>query len=158
MRSMSLVMLSSVAMAACAAADAAPADQEAQASETAAVVVKPAVTGTLHCNLEYERFSPFATSPIVSFSQPMSVVASTGVFVNGGGYQLYAVTNPTPPTNLSFQVGATSLTTGADLDYLVLPAPALGGAYLFEQGTRITPVTVGGTSFDHLRKYCSLTP
>lgn len=125
----------------------------------AAAVGATAVTGTLNCNLEYEAFSPaFVTRPLVSFSQPMSVVATQGVAVSNGTYQLYAQVNPTPATNLSFNIGVYRMSTGKDIGYLVLPPQAPIAGYLFEQGIRITTVTVGGVAYDHLRVYCSMTP
>ncbi|HEX4416749.1 MAG TPA: hypothetical protein VH165_02570 [Kofleriaceae bacterium] len=124
------------------------------------VVATPAtVTGTLNCNLEYERFSPsFATSPILSFSKLMTTVAASGASVTNATYQLYAAVNSAPATNLAFQVGVNLISTGQGIVYLVLPSPTLGGAYLFENGAHITAVTVGGVAYDYLRVYCSLTP
>lgn len=117
------------------------------------------LTGTLSCNLEYERFSPvFSTLPQVSFSQPMSVVASQGFSTSNATFQLYAVVNPTPPFNLSFEVGTIRVSTGKTLSYLVIPPPSAGGAFLFENGAQITTVTIGGIAYDHIRTYCSLTP
>jgi hypothetical protein len=117
------------------------------------------LTGTLSCNLEYERFTPtFLTLPQGSFSQPMSVVASTGVSTSNGTLLLYAGVNPTPPFNLSFEVGVIRVSTGKTLSYVVLPPPTAGGAFLFENGAQITTVTIGGILYDHIRTYCSLTP
>jgi len=117
------------------------------------------LTGTLNCNLEYERFSPtFSTLPQVSFSQPMSTVGTTGVSASNATFQLYAAVNPTPPYNLSFEVGVIRISTGKSLSYVVLPPPSTGGAFLFETGAQITTVTIGGIAYDHIRTYCSLTP
>lgn len=117
------------------------------------------LTGTLSCNLEYERFTPtFLTLPQVSFSQPMSVVAAQGFSTSNATLQLYAVVNPTPPFNLSFEVGTIRVSTGKTLSYLVIPPPSAGGAFLFENGAQITTVTIGGIAYDHIRTYCSLTP
>ena len=117
------------------------------------------LTGTLSCNLEYERFTPtFSTLPQVSFSQPMSVVGTTGVVASNATFELYAQVNPSPPTNLSFEVGTIRISTGKTLSYLVLPPQSAGGPYLFENGAQITTVTIGGIAYDHIRTYCSLTP
>jgi hypothetical protein len=125
----------------------------------AARLAAASLTGTLNCNVEYERFTPtFLTLPQVSFSQPLSVVASQGVSTSNPTLQLYAVVNPTPPFNLSFEVGVIRVSTGKTLSYLVLPPPSVGGAFLFENGAQITTVTIGGIAYDHLRTYCSLTP
>lgn len=129
-------------------------------AEAAPRTVQPAaLTGTLNCNLEYERFSPtFLTLPQVSFSQPMSVVATSGVSASNATFLLYAQINPSPPTNLSFEVGTIRNSTGKSLSYLVLPPPSAGGAFLFENGAQITTVTINGIAYDHIRTYCSLTP
>jgi hypothetical protein len=117
------------------------------------------VTGTLSCNLEYERFTPtFSTLPQVSFTQPMSVIASNGFSTSNATFQLYATVNPTPPYNLSFEVGTIRVSTGKSLSYLVIPPPTAGGAFLFENGAQITTVTINGIAYDHIRTYCSLTP
>lgn len=118
-----------------------------------------ALTGTLNCNLEYERFTPtFMVLPQVSFSQPMSTVGTTGVTASNATFQLYGTVNPTPPVNLSFEVGVNRVSTGKTLSYVVLPPPSIGGAFLFEVGAQITTVTIGGIAYDHIRTYCSLTP
>lgn len=117
------------------------------------------ITGTLSCNLEYERFTPtFSTLPQVSFSQPLSVVSTQGFSASNATFQLYATVNPTPPFNLSFEVGVNRISTGKTLLYLVIPPPTAGGAFLFENGAQITTVTIGGIAYDHIRSYCSLTP
>jgi len=115
-----------------------------------------ALTGTLQCNLEYVRSAPFAWAAIASFSQPMSVVATREVSASSGGLGIYAVVNPTPSTNLSFEVGAFSATE--TLLYNVMPPPSIGGAWLFETGRPIAAVTIGGVTYDHIRTYCSLRP
>ena len=117
-----------------------------------------AVTGTLNCHLEYERFSPFAALPVTSFSTPMSTLASQAVTSSDGSLLLYAVVNPNPPANLSFEVGVDRVSSGLNLSYTVLPTPALGGAWLFETGTQITPVTINSVTYNYVRAYCSLTP
>lgn len=117
-----------------------------------------AVTGTLSCHLEYERFSPFGFLSVTSFSTPMSTVGSQGVTSSDGSLLLYAVVNPNPPANLSFEVGVDQVSSGVNLSYTVLPPPALGGAWLFETGTQITPVTINGVTYNYVRAYCSLTP
>ena len=44
------------------------------------------------------------------------------------------------------------------LAYNVMPRPHVGGAYLFEIGAKIPPVTFPNetTPFDFLRAYCSI--
>jgi hypothetical protein len=122
----------------------------------AAARAAAALTGTLQCNLEYVRFEPFAWAAIASFSQPMSVVATQEVSATSGGLGIYAVVNPTPSTNLSFEVGAFSATE--TLLYNVMPPPSIGGAWLFETGRPVATVTIGGVAYDHIRTYCSLRP
>jgi hypothetical protein len=117
-----------------------------------------AVPGTLGCHLEYERFSPFAALAVTSFSQPMATLGSQSVTSSDGSLLLYAAVNPNPPANLSFEVGVDRVSSGLNLSYTVLPTPALGGAWLFETGTQITPVTINGVTYNYVRAYCSLTP
>lgn len=153
------MVLSALALGACADAEADGAeflDPNGPADETAKLAAA-AVTGTLACNLEYMAFSPsFVTRPVTSFSQPMSVVASSGVAASNGTYTLSAGINPS--TSLSFQVGVYRVSTGRDVGYLVLPPQSPGPGFLFENAVRITTVTVGGVAYDHLRTYCQLIP
>ena len=88
----------------------------------------------------------------------MSVVGTTGVATSNPTLELYAQVNPSPPNNLSFEVGVIRVSTGKTLSYVVLPPPSTGGAFLFEIGAQITTVTIDSIAYDHIRTYCSLTP
>jgi hypothetical protein len=115
----------------------------------------------LRCNLEYARYSPsFGVHQAAAFDQPMTTVTQSGATASDGRYSFVARINPTPPYNLSFQVSIREVATGKNVAYSVLPPPTLGGAYLFEMGARIAPVSIltptGYQQFDNLRSYCSL--
>lgn len=134
-------------------------DDPALASEAEAPLAAAAVTGTMACHLEYLNPSPFAVRPLVSFVRPMSEVAGLGVSVSNGTYTLFANQyTPSGGSNLGFVVSTYRVSTGRDINYLVLPPQSPLPGYLFETATRITTVTVGGVPYTHLRTYCALTP
>lgn len=114
--------------------------------------------GTLSCHLEYLRATPYAALPITSFQQPMAAVSTQGASASDGTYQLFAWVNPAPSTNLAFELGVNRVSTGNTVMYTVSPMPAITDGFLFETGARIAPIAIGGTTYDHLRAYCSLTP
>jgi hypothetical protein len=114
----------------------------------------------LNCQLEYEAFAPtFVTRPAASLETRFDQVVASGVSASDGGYTLRVSTNPKPPYNLSFIVQIISVARGGSISYAVLPAPHVGGAFLFEIGADIPAVTFADTgtqSFDNLRAYCSI--
>jgi hypothetical protein len=118
----------------------------------------------LQCVLEYARYSPdYHTSFAATFDELMSKVKANGATASDGKFAFQVQVNPNPPYNLPFIVSLRDLTTDQNLAYSVLPAPRLGGDFLFEMGARIAPVTLPVPSlttdqqFDYLRSYCSLT-
>jgi len=98
----------------------------------------------------------FAVKTAGSFETTFGAVENNGAFASDGSFRLDVVTNKTPPYNLSFIAEISSEATHASLSYIVLPRPHVGGAFLFELGASIAPVTLDGASFDHLRAYCSI--
>jgi hypothetical protein len=111
----------------------------------------------LNCQLEYEAFKPtFAVRTAASFEATFGQVENTGAFASDASYQLAVTTNPNPPYNLSFIIDIFDLVKGAEVSYVVLPRPHVGGAFLFELGGVIAPVTFDATTYDHLRAYCSI--
>jgi hypothetical protein len=112
----------------------------------------------LNCQLEYEAFDPtFAVKTATSFENTFGQVENTGVSVNDGAFGLVVSTNPNPPYNLSFIIQIFDVAKNAELSYIVLPRPHVGGAFLFELGAGIPSVTLSdGQAYDHLRAYCSI--
>lgn len=112
----------------------------------------------LNCQLEYEAFSPtFAVKTATSFENTFGQVENTGVSVNDGAFGLAVSTNPQPPYNLSFIIQIFDVAKNAELSYVVLPRPHVGGAFLFELGASIPSVMLSdGQAYDHLRAYCSI--
>jgi hypothetical protein len=120
-------------------------------------------TRHLQCVLEYARYSPdFKTSYAGSFDELMSTVKANGATASDGKFAFQVRVNPDPPYNLPFIVSIRDLTADQNIAYSVLPAPRLGGAFLFELGARIAPVTLPvpalttDEQFDFMRSYCSL--
>jgi len=111
----------------------------------------------VNCHLEYEAFSPtFAVRTAGTFDTTFGQIENASASATDGAYRLVVSTNPTPPYNLSF-IAQIVDAKGAGLSYIVLPRPHVGGAFLFELGAGIAPVTLAdGTSYDHLRAYCSI--
>jgi hypothetical protein len=115
---------------------------------------------TLACTLEYETFAPtYASGYAGDFSLPFSTVKTSGATAGDSGFAFKVSVNPKPAYNLSFNA-TLSDASGEDIAYTVLPSPRTGGAYLFELGGRIAPVSRTGDdgivhAFDHLRAYCS---
>jgi len=114
----------------------------------------------LACVLEYEAFAPaFATRPAASFETTFGEVENRTGSATDGRYTLVARTNKTPPYNLSFIVQIVDVARNGGISYIVLPRPHVGGAFLFELGADIAPVTfpdTGAQAFDNLRAYCSI--
>jgi hypothetical protein len=149
MRTLLSLTAAACSLSACAAGD--PADLGADRDPVAQAA---GTTQMLACNLEYEVFSPFSTFPAASFAVPYSQVVASGASASDGHYQIAVALNPTPPYNLSFNVNVTNVATGKDAAYSVLPAPVVGGAFLFETGARISSLTKNGVVYDHVRAYC----
>jgi hypothetical protein len=116
----------------------------------------------LNCQLEYESFAPtFASQLAGSFDDTFAKVVNDGLKAADDKFRLDVVTNPMPPFNLSFIAQLSDATTQEAIAYVVLPAPEVGDAFLFELGGKIPAVTLpvdgGGTQdFGFLRSYCSI--
>ncbi len=111
----------------------------------------------LNCHLEYQTVSPaWAVREAGTFDSTFADVENKGAAAGDGAYTLTVNTNPTPPYNLSLQVGIWDAHTNKQLSYVVLPRPHVGGAFLFELGAQIPATTLDGQSFDTLRAYCSI--
>jgi hypothetical protein len=114
----------------------------------------------LTCVLEYEAFTPsFAARPAATFSTTFGDVENTGAKAGDGAYTLSAHTNKHPPYNLSFVLQIVDEARKGGISYIVLPRPHVGGAFLFELGADIAPVSfpdTGEQMFDNLRAYCSI--
>jgi hypothetical protein len=125
---------------------------------TGATTAKSTDARLLNCQLEYEAFSPaFAARTAASFETTFGNVENTGASANDGAFGVVVSTNPHPPYNLSFIIQIIDEVKGAELSYIVLPRPHVGGAFLFELGAGIPPVTLAdGNTYDHLRTYCSI--
>lgn len=134
------------------------APQQAQVGKLDGTTAKSTDPRLLNCQLEYEAFAPvFAARTAGSFETTFGAVENNGAFASDGAFRLDVVTNKTPPYNLSFIIEISDETTHKGLSYVVLPRPHVGGAFLFELGATIAPVTLAdGTSYDHLRAYCSI--
>ena len=115
----------------------------------------------LNCQLEYESFAPFATQTIASVDKAIGKIVAGDTLATDGTYALSVAINPHPAYNLAFSVQLSAVASGETVSYAVLPAPHVGGAYLFELGGHIPAVTLpvdGGATqpFDFLRTYCSI--
>ena len=133
------------------------APQQLESGTLATTPAKSTDPRLLNCQLEYEAFDPtFVARTAASFENTFGQVENTGVAANDGAFGLMVRTNPHPPYNLSFIIQIFDVAKNAELSYIVLPRPHVGGAFLFELGASIAPVTLDGTSFDHLRAYCSI--
>ncbi len=114
----------------------------------------------LNCHLEYEAFTPaFAVRPAANFETTFGKVENEGASASDGAYKLVVRTNPRPSYNLSFIIQIVDESRNAGISYIVLPRPHVGGAFLFELGADIPPVTFpdeGAQSYDNLRAYCSI--
>jgi len=125
----------------------------------------------LTCNLEYERYSPdYATTFAATFDELMSDVKTKGATASDGKYAFQVQVNPDPPYNLPFIVSIRDLTADKNIAYSVLPAPRLGGQFLFEMGARIPAISLPAISlpsislpsittdqqYDYARTYCAL--
>lgn len=117
-------------------------------------------TRILNCQLEYEAFAPaFAVRPAASFETTFAKVENEGVKAGDGGFTLSVHTNPHPPYNLSFIAQIVDESRKGGISYIVLPRPHVGGAFLFELGADIPPVSFpaeGPQQYDNLRAYCSI--
>ncbi|TMQ07260.1 MAG: hypothetical protein E6J90_22610 [Deltaproteobacteria bacterium] len=134
------------------------APQQLEAGTLAGTPAKSTDPRLLNCQLEYEAFSPtFAARTATSFENTFGQVENAGVSVNDGAFGLVVSTNPNPPFNLSFIIQIFDAVKNAELSYIVLPRPHVGGAFLFELGAGIPSVTLSdGKVYDHLRAYCSI--
>lgn len=149
-------LVSASLLASCAVPDAAADTDHADTDRTAAQTASG--TPTLACNLEYENLSPFQTAPVGSFVLPYAqFVSQGGAVVSDGHYQLSVSLNPSPATNLSFNVQISNVQTAKDTAYAVLPPPQVTAGYILETGARISALTKNGVTFDHIRAYCSYT-
>jgi hypothetical protein len=110
------------------------------------------------CELEYESFTPFDTVQAAPLDATFGSIVTNGAFAGDDRYRLEIYSSSSPPFNLSFIAQLTELSSGKTVAYTVLPAPEVGGAYLFELGGAITPIALEGRSgthnFDFLRSYC----
>jgi hypothetical protein len=64
-----------------------------------------------------------------------------------------------PPYNLSFIAQIVDESRKGGISYIVLPRPHVGGAFLFELGADIPPVSFpneGPQQYDNLRACCSI--
>ena len=164
MSKLSLTLLASLALVAC--ADAANPDGGSaqiggapQQVETGTLpgTAKSTDTRLLNCQLEYEQFDPFTVKTAGSFETTFGQVENQGASASDNAYSLVVSTNPKPPYNLSFIIQIFDIARGTELSYVVLPRPHVGGAFLFEIGAGIPAVTQpDGTVFDHMRAYCSI--
>jgi hypothetical protein len=112
----------------------------------------------LSCNLEYETFTPaFATAAAAQFSQPLADVRARGASASDGTLAMTVSIDASPASNLSFTVAIATVADARGLAYVVLPAPKLGGDYLFELGAALDPLLAATIGFDHARAYCTLT-
>ena len=134
------------------------APQQVETGTIGGAAVKSTDARLLNCQLEYEAFAPaFVARTAASFESTFGQVENQGASASDGAYSVVASTNPTPPYNLSFIVEIFNDTSNAELTYVVLPRPHVGGAFLFEIGAGIPAVTQpDGTVFDHMRAYCSI--
>lgn len=161
-----MLLVTSLGFAGCAgaadseggAAEIGGAPQQLEAGKLAGTVTRSTDTRILNCQLEYEAFKPaFAVKTAGSFETTFGHVENEGALVSDGAYQLVVSTNPNPPYNLSFIAQIFDQAKGTEIAYTVLPRPHVGGAFLFEIGAGIPAVTgADGTSFDHMRAYCSI--
>jgi hypothetical protein len=114
----------------------------------------------VNCHLEYEAFTPaFAIRPAAQIERTFGEIENTGIVASDGAFSLRVHTNPHPPYNLSFIAQIVDDAKSAGLSYIVLPRPHVGGAFLFELGASIPPVSFADTgeiAFDNLRAYCSI--
>ena len=112
----------------------------------------------LNCQLEYEAFAPkFTARTAASFETTFGAIENTGASASDGAFGVVVSTNPHPPYNLSFIIQIFDEAKNAELSYIVLPRPHVGGAFLFELGAGIPSVTLSdGQAYDHLRAYCSI--
>jgi hypothetical protein len=114
----------------------------------------------VNCHLEYQSSAPtWATRPAGTFDVTFGKIENEGAWAGDGAFALSVTTNPTPPYNLSLQVGIWEAATSKQLSYIVLPRPHVGGAFLFELGAQIPAVTfpeTGDQAFDTMRAYCSI--
>jgi hypothetical protein len=165
MSKLSLTLLTTLAFAACADAGN-PDGGSAQIGGAPQQVETGTLPGTakstdarlLNCQLEYESFAPtFTVKTAASFETTFGQVENQGASASDSAYSLVVSTNPRPPYNLSFIIQIFDEARGAELSYVVLPRPHVGGAFLFEIGAAIPAVTQpDGTVFDHMRAYCSI--
>ncbi|HEX2690893.1 MAG TPA: hypothetical protein VHN14_29975 [Kofleriaceae bacterium] len=136
----------------------APQQLAVQAGKLDGAAAKSTDPRLLNCQLEYEAFTPtFAVKTAASLETTFGQVENEGISASDGAFKLAVHTNPHPPYNLSFIAQIVDEARQAGISYIVLPRPHVGGAFLFELGADIPPVTLAdGTTYDNLRAYCSI--
>jgi len=136
------------------------APQQLNQSDKADAPKLSADTRILNCQLEYEAFSPaFAVRPAASFETTFGKVENEGAKAGDGAFTLSVHTNPHPTYNLSLIAQIIDENRRGGISYIVLPRPHVGGAFLFELGADISPVSFpaeGPQQYDNLRAYCSI--
>jgi hypothetical protein len=129
--------------------------------QTGTLAAKSTDARLLNCHLEYETFSPtFIAAPAAFFETTFGQVENmgdTGFSASDGTFAITVGVNQHPKHNLAFTAQIDDVNTSANLSYIILPRPHVGGEFLFELGAGIAPVTLAdGNSYDHLRAYCSI--